>query len=691
MKKTLLSLLGAAFAFTGAMAQCGSTGTGVDGAYNATSSSTLAGGTYNYTTFNISAGATVTVTGSQPLVIYCTGAATINGSLLANGQNGNNGVTYSNAGTGGMGVAGGGNGGNGTYASSSGPIAGMPGTGPGALTNAGGGWSGGGGAGYATAGVASGSSSGGFGGAAYGTPQISGTDAGSGGGGGSGGYECGAGGGGGGGGYITIQATSITIGATGVISVNGGNGGSDGTGNCGGGGGGSGGSIWLAAPSMTHNGVLTATGGLGGASNVPGNPYYGEGGNGADGRIRLDYANALAGTGTSTPAVGYTGNINAVQTAAVVTQNVSCFGGSDGAALATNMNGNGPYTSSWSPSGGNSTTATGLTAGSYTYTVTDANGCIATATVNITEPPQITATITATDVLCFGGSSGSASVTATGGTPPYTYNWIPFGGTQAAAYGLPAGCYQVDVTDANGCVITESICIIEPPQIQLTTTVMNVTCFNSCDGMAAVSAIGGTGSYTYLWTPGGETTASISSLCAGCYTITVTDANGCTATETVCITQPVPPTPGFLGNDTLLCDSASIMACVPPGNASYMWSTGATTQCINISITGCYIVMVTDPNGCTSSDTICVTVTPCLGTDERNTDALSIYPNPAANSIRIVHGMSSPQPVQITDMRGSIVIAESVSNNEEIDLSRLAEGVYTISVNGSQQRLVITR
>ena len=114
-----------------AQAQCGSSGTGVDGAFNATVNQTLAGGTYNYTTFNIASGVIVTVTGTQPLVINCTGAATLDGILRANGGAGANAVTFSNAGIGGVGVAGGANGGDGTYSSSVGPLAGNPGSGPG--------------------------------------------------------------------------------------------------------------------------------------------------------------------------------------------------------------------------------------------------------------------------------------------------------------------------------------------------------------------------------------------------------------------------------------------------------------------------------------------------------------------------------------------------------------------------------
>lgn len=690
MKKTLLTTFALAFATVQTFAQCGSFGNGSNGAYSATANTTLAGGTYNYTTFNIDAGVTVTVTGSQPLVIYCTGGATINGALRANGQNGANAVTFSNAGTGGAGVAGGGNGGDGTYSSSTGPLDGIDGTGTGGTNTKGQGWSGGGGAGYATVGASSGGV-GGFGGAAYGTIQITATDAGSGGGGGSGGYSCGGGGGGGGGGYITIQAMSINIGATGVISANGGDGGSDGTGNCGGGGGGSGGSIWLATLSLTHNGLLRATGGIGGASNVPGNPYYGTGANGAVGRIRCDYNGVITGTGISSPAIGYTTTLSNLATAAVVTQNVSCFGGSDGAALATNMNGNSPYTSSWSPSGGNATLATGLTAGTYTYTVTDASGCTATATVTITQPPVLAVSISPTNSTCFGSATGTATATVSGGTPAYSYSWSPSGGTAATATGLVAGCYTCTVTDANGCSTTQTTCITEPSQLQAMVTTMNPTCFGSCDGMLSANAFGGTPGYTYLWMPGMQTTSAISNLCAGCYTLTITDMNGCDTSMVVCVTQPPQPPGGFLGNDTLICLNDTFSLCAPSGYASYMWSTGSTAMCITADTTVCYMVTAVDLNGCASSDTICVNESPCLGIAEMTGDDNMIYPNPASTFVRIQHNSSDKVPVEIIDVTGKVCISREVENNGEVNISSLAEGIYSVRIGVHTQKLVITR
>lgn len=682
MNKTLLSIIGATCAFTSVIAQCGNFGTGVDGAYAPSSSTTLAGGTYNYTSFTIPAGVTITVTGASPLVIYSEGAVNIDGTLNANGANGINGVTFSNGGAGGLGVAGGGNGGAGSFSSPSGPITGVAGTGQGGLNTQGAGWSGGGGAGYAAVGASSGGV-GGFGGPAYGTAPISGVDAGSGGGGGSGGYDCGAGGGGGGGGYISMSAPSITISASGVISANGGNGGSDGTGNCGGGGGGSGGSIWLSAPSMTHNGVISATGGLGGISTLVGAPYYGVGGVGSIGRLRLDYNGMLAGSGTNTPAIGHTQPISTLQTAAVVTQNVSCFGGNDGAALATNMNGNPPYTQTWAPTGGNSTAASGLTAGTYTYTVTDNSGCTATATVTINQPTAIVVTITSNNALCFGTANGSATASVSGGTPGYTFSWVPSGGTSATATNLSAGCYTCTVTDANGCTTTQTVCITEPPLLSVSTSVTPTSCNGGCDGSALAFATGGVPNYNYMWSP---TTPS----CAGTYFVIVTDQNGCTANGSATITEPPPAQVSILGVDTTICEPASITVCAS-GAMTYLWNNGSTAPCVTTDTTECFFVHMSDSSGCTSVDTICITDDLCLGISESMNDVNLIYPNPASTFIRIQHNSGDKVPVEIIDITGKVCISREVENNGEMNIASLSEGIYTVRINGSTQKLVITR
>jgi len=614
MMKKLLFLIGSLItAAIPAAAQCFTAGTGLDGAYSATTNTTLAGGTYNYTTFNINAGVTVTVTGTQPLIIYCTGAATINGVLTANGGNGTDGVTFSSAGIGGVGVAGGANGGNGTYSSSLGPLAGVNGQGPGGAGNAGGGWSGGGGAGYAAVGGSSGGSSGGYGGPMYGTANIAGLEAGSGGGGGSGGYSCGAGGGGAGGGLIMISsAISITVGATGTISAKGGNGGSDGTGNCGGGGGGSGGSIILMSPAMTHNGAMTADGGIGGASNVPGNPYYGTGATGAPGRIRLDYNGVLTGTGTTSPAVGSHSAVGAIITLTSTVTNASCNGACDGAITVIPSGGTGPYSFLWMPMASTTSSISNLCAGCYTVTITDANGCTATETICITQPSAVVAAATATNATCNGACDGAISVSASGGSGPYTYLWSPIGNTTPTVNNLCAGCYTVIVTDANGCTDTEMVCITEPSAIVTTATVTHASCNGTCDGTISVSSSGGSGLYTYLWSPIGNTTPTVSNLCAGCYTVTVTDASGCIDTEVICITEPAALTATVTATNVScngICDGSAAITGLTGGTSpySYQWCNGGTTPSVTNLCPGTCMVMIVDANGCMITHTVIIT------------------------------------------------------------------------------------
>lgn len=689
MKKQLLSaLIVASATFAAAQTSCFDFGNGSNGAYSATTNTTLAGGTYNYTTFNINSGVIVSVTGNQPLIIRCTGAVTINGTLTAAGGNGGNGVTFSTFGAGGVAVAGGGNGGAGNFSASLGPLPAAAGSGPGGSGNGGGGWSGGGGAGYSAVGASTGSTSGGFGGPIYGNPNISGFEAGSGGGGGSGGYNCGSGGGGAGGGLIFINsAVSITIGATGVINVNGGNGGSDGTGNCGGGGGGSGGSIVMQSASMTHNGILQASGGAGGASMVAGPPYYGVGGAGAPGRIRLDYNGTLNGSGSITPAVGAHYAVALLTAMATTTQNVSCAGGNNGSVLATVMNGNSPYSYAWSPSGGNNTAASGLSAGTYTFTVTDALGCTATTTVAVTEPPALTAVVTGTDVLCNGGSDGSVSVVANGGTPGYSYLWLPSNSTSSTLTNVAAGCYTVDVSDANGCSITQSVCITEPSALVINATSTDPTCHGVCDGTATTTISGGNSPYSYAWC-NGATTAGINNLCATTCVVMIVDVNGCSIADTVVLTEPAIAQVNVLGPDTMICDPATIQLCAS-GGVSYLWSNNAAGQCVTADTTICLSVIITDSLGCQSTDTICVTDNICLGILDAAATEFSIAPNPASDFVVITHGQNAAQLTLVYDAQGKIVKSAMLNNRAELNVSDLAPGIYSIRVNGNSAKLII--
>ncbi len=222
--------------------------------------------------------------------------------------------------------------------------------------------------------------------------------------------------------------------------------------------------------------------------------------------------------------------------------NVSCFGGSNGTATATATGGVAPYTYAWPVSAASQTTATAgnLAAGTYVVTVTDALTCTGTASVTITQPATaLTASISAsTNVLCFGGTTGSATVTPAGGTPGYTYLWPVSAASQttAIAANLAAGTYVVTVSDTKGCTATASATITQPAAALAASisTKTDVFCFGGTTGSATVAAVGGTPAYTYAWpmSAGSQTTAMATNLAAGIYVVTVSDANACTATAT---------------------------------------------------------------------------------------------------------------------------------------------------------------
>lgn len=223
--------------------------------------------------------------------------------------------------------------------------------------------------------------------------------------------------------------------------------------------------------------------------------------------------------------------------------NVSCNGGTNGTATVMVSGGVPPYTYAWTTSPAQTTaTATGLSAGTYTVTVTDASGATTSRSFTITQPAALTAATSQTTIACNGSSTGAASVTPGGGTSPYSYSWSPNVSTTSSATNLAAGTYTVTVTDANGCTISRTVTITQPAALTATTSQNNVTTNGGTNGSATLMVSGGTPNYTYSWSPSVSTTATASNLSAGTYTVTATDANGCTIARTFTITQPAAAT-----------------------------------------------------------------------------------------------------------------------------------------------------
>ncbi|MEI6123548.1 MAG: gliding motility-associated C-terminal domain-containing protein [Bacteroidota bacterium] len=215
---------------------------------------------------------------------------------------------------------------------------------------------------------------------------------------------------------------------------------------------------------------------------------------------------------------------------ASTTANVSCYGFANGTATVAATNGIAPYSYQWNTiPNQNTQTAGNLAPGTYIVTVTDSVLCSKTDTVVITQPSVLNAQMSAIHrVACFGGNNGSASVSVSGGTLPYTYTWS--GGTSAgnSVTSLSFGNYTVTLTDNHGCDTTISFTINQPPLLALSLAETNETCINNCNGSITATVNGGTLPYTYHWNNLGSTTNAINNLCAGNYSITITDSNNCT-------------------------------------------------------------------------------------------------------------------------------------------------------------------
>ncbi|WMX12758.1 fibronectin type III domain-containing protein [Aureispira sp. CCB-E] len=209
--------------------------------------------------------------------------------------------------------------------------------------------------------------------------------------------------------------------------------------------------------------------------------------------------------------------------------NVLCNGDSTGMAIVMATGGTPAYSFAWS-NGATSDTIMNLPAGTYTVTVTDANGCMEMLTATVSEATAIMLTDTVDNVLCNGDSTGMAIVMATGGTPAYAFAWSN-GAASDTIMNLPAGAYTVTVTDANGCMEMLTATVSEP-------TALDVTITDNGDGSAYATATGGTPGYTFLWdaAANNQTTDTATALIHnGTYVVTVTDANGCTDTASIVV------------------------------------------------------------------------------------------------------------------------------------------------------------
>ena len=299
--------------------------------------------------------------------------------------------------------------------------------------------------------------------------------------------------------------------------------------------------------------------------------------------------------------------------------NISCAGEFDG-AVNLNVVGGAEcvnYDFAWTGPNGFASTSedlTGLEAGTYVITVTDANGCSYQDSITLTEPAELAADSLVSDyngvnISCGGAADGWIDLTVFGGATPYTFVWSN-GETTEDIDSLMAGIYTYTITDANGCELSGSITLIEPDGLSSFISTsdyngFNISCFGLSDGSIDLSVNDGTAPYSYLWN-GGQTTQDITDLTAGSYIVDITDANGCTIQDNVTLVEPtdiiITPTDTTLINCNGDEDgSFTVLATGGVPTFNYTWSNGQIGPVVQNVGVGIYTVVATDINGCQDS------------------------------------------------------------------------------------------
>ncbi|MFQ5448536.1 MAG: SprB repeat-containing protein, partial [Saprospiraceae bacterium] len=288
---------------------------------------------------------------------------------------------------------------------------------------------------------------------------------------------------------------------------------------------------------------------------------------------------------------------------------VKCYGGNDGAITAIPAGGSQPYSYLWSH-GPSTQQVTGLVAGTYTVTVTSADGCPVEVSGTVTQPTELVATATATNETANNAMDGTVAATGSGGTPMYLYLWSN-GWPLPEQFNLAPGTYTVTLTDAAGCTATASAtvqafsCAGFQPSISST----GVTCFGSNDGTASVTPTGGTPGYTFFWN-NGMTTQTLMGLPPGNYSVIVTDGAGCSSQLSTTVTEPAQLLPNATATDETSAGANDGTATVSPSGGtlpySIFWSNGSGNMTITGLSPGDYTVTIADGHNCQTNQTVTV-------------------------------------------------------------------------------------
>ena len=325
---------------------------------------------------------------------------------------------------------------------------------------------------------------------------------------------------------------------------------------------------------------------------------------------------------------------------------VRCFGASDGSASLTISGGVMPYNTQWSQ-GAQSPSADMLSAGDYQFTITDGNNCTTTGSVQIAQPSALTSAMQSGSASCAAQPDGTAQISVSGGTMPYSYRWNdPAEQETPAVSGLNPGWYTVTVVDAQQCILLDSVLVADSPAVLPELQVTAVRCFGGSDGRASVVPTGGTPPFQYTWSaPGIGNNPTATGLSSGIYTVTVTDIRQCQAIVQIDIAEPAPlsaiATPRHIacaGNP-----DGSIELTVTGGVSPYrfLWNNGDIIEDPFALQSGFYSVTITDANDCTfRAETTIIQTTPIVTTF--TTDAVDCYGEATGSAAVVVRGGAPP-------------------------------------------------
>jgi hypothetical protein len=331
-------------------------------------------------------------------------------------------------------------------------------------------------------------------------------------------------------------------------------------------------------------------------------------------------------------------------------------------------------------------------ANTVTLTVTDGSGntstCASTVTVlalpvSLSAQPAIA--FCGYNITCAGASTGVAIATGTGGCPPYSYSWSS-GASTATATGLGAGSHAVTVTDGAGGTAVQTVVLTAPSALMAMATSVP-TCTGESDGSIDLTVTGGNDcqGYTFAWS-NSATTEDLSNLASGTYTVTMTDAAGCTATQSFTVSALPLPQPTFTQSGNLLTATQTW--------SSYQWLlngsniSGANANTYLIVQSGNYALSVTDTNGCVGISA--PSVITGIGQEMSQWDDLMLLPNPARDEFRLrsLRPVSIPLRVTLTDMYGKRLFSKMLSSLDyevSFDIRQLAAGIYWIDVESDAE------